>query len=56
MTSSYRSTAPTAKKEASVMMEKGRVTSGMTRTGLEEKGVKGFLLQWGPDPWLVLAG
>ena len=31
------STAPAANREASVMMEKGRVTSGIRRTGAEEK-------------------
>ena len=31
------STAPAANKEASVMMENGQVTSGICRTGAEEK-------------------
>ena len=31
------STAPAANKEALVMMEKGRVTSGIRRMGAEEK-------------------
>ena len=31
------STAPAANREALVMIEKGRVTSGICRTGAEEK-------------------
>ena len=30
-------TAPAASREASVMMEKGQVTSGIQRTGADEK-------------------
>ena len=35
--SACMSTAPAANKEVSVMMENGRVTSGIYRTGAEEK-------------------
>ena len=35
--STCMSTAPAASKEALVMMEKGQVTSGICRTGAEEK-------------------
>ena len=35
--SACMSTAPAANKKASVMMEKGWVTSGILRTGVEEK-------------------
>ena len=39
MVSAWSRMAPAANREASVMIENGRVTSGMDKTGPEEKAV-----------------
>ena len=54
------STAPVANKEASVMMEKGQVTSGICRTGADEnihmfEAFEHLLLELGPHPGLPFA-